>query len=348
MHDAAAARPEVARAPLRRLLAPYALAVVLASVSGLVAVAVASAYGLPLRDPDGLAGPSYVRLPAVVALFLLADVVPRALWRRTGLRAVARERWSPQRLAVVAVGLGSFYVTYVSYRNLKGALPFARPEVLDRDLLALDEAMAFGNDPAALLHDLLGTGVAAHLLAAVYLLFLAFVPLSLAAALVWSRDLRTGAWYVTALCLNWLLGAATYYLVPSLGPVFVRPGAYAALPETGVSALQDSLLTARAEVLADPVGADAIAGIAGFASLHTSIVFSAALLAHLLGLRAAVRWAAWVFLALTVLATAYFGWHYLVDDVAGLAVGGLAVLLAGWATRQLATRSEPEPSPAAG
>ena len=314
-------------------LRPYALAAALAVASAVVALVVTAAFDLPLRDPDGIAGPAYVRLPLIVVLFVVADVVPRVL-RRTGtVRQVLRERYSPQRMALVAVGLASFYLTYVSYRNLKSALPFARPRVLDEELLALDRAMAFGHEPSALLHDLLGTGVAAYVLSAVYLLFLAFVPLSLGAALVWGRSVRIGSWYVTALCLNWLLGAASYYVVPSLGPVFVRPDLYADLPETGVSALQQSLAEARLEVLADPAGADAIAGIAGFASLHCSIVFTAALIAHRIGLPRVVRWAMWAFLVLTVVATAYFGWHYLVDDVAGLALGATAVLVAERATR---------------
>jgi hypothetical protein len=35
---------------------------------------------------------------------------------------------------------------------------------------------------------------------------------------------------------------------------------------------------------------------------------------------------------LTILATVYFGWHYLVDDVAGLGIGAFAVWLAWRAT----------------
>jgi membrane-associated phospholipid phosphatase len=319
--------------PVLAALRPYAFAVLLAAAAALTAVAVTQLHDLPLRDPDGVAGPAYVRLPLIAALFLVADVVPRALRRGARIREVVRERWSLLRLSVVAVGLSTFYVSYVSYRNLKGALPFARPDVLDEQLLALDEALLLGHEPAALLHVILGTGLSAYVLSGVYLLFLAFVPLSLGAALVWERNVHVGAWYVTALCLNWLLGALSYFALPSLGPVFVRPERYADLPDTGVSALQDSLLGARFDVLADPVGADAVAGIAGFASLHCSIVFTAALLAHLVGLPWVLRWALWAFLALTVVSTAYFGWHYLVDDLAGLVLGAAAVLIAERVTR---------------
>jgi membrane-associated phospholipid phosphatase len=194
--------------------------------------------------------------------------------------------------------------------------------------------MAFGHDPALLLHELLGTGTAAYVLSAAYLLYLLFVPISLGAALIWGRNVRIGSWYVTALCLNWLLGAVSYYLVPSLGPVFVHPERYAGLPETGVSLLQESLARARLEVLADPTGADAIAGVAGFASLHCSVVFTAVLMAHLARLPLFVKAALWVFLLLTITATAYFGWHYLIDDVAGLLIGAASVLIGERVTRR--------------
>ena len=54
----------------------------IAAGSCVVAVAVAAAFGLQLRDPDGVAGPAYVRLPAVVALFVLSDVLPRSVQAR--------------------------------------------------------------------------------------------------------------------------------------------------------------------------------------------------------------------------------------------------------------------------
>lgn len=313
---------------LSQALRPYALAAVLAVSSVLVSIAVAARFGLPLRDPDGFVGPAYVRLPAAVLAMIVIDVVPRAIRRRSRVLDVVRERYGRERIVLVAAGLAVFYSSYVSYRNLKGALPFARPDVVDYQLLELDRLMAFGFDPAVVLHAVLGTGVVAYVLSGVYLVYLGFVPLSLAAALVWGRSARTGSWYVTALCLNWLLGAATYYLVPSLGPVFVRPDLYADLPPTGVAAMQENLAAARLAVLDDPIGADTIAGVAGFASLHVSVVFTAAIVAHRLGLPRLLRWSLWVFLGATMLATAYFGWHYLVDVVAGLALGAVAAAVA--------------------
>jgi hypothetical protein len=181
--------------------------------------------------------------------------------------------------------------------------------------------MFFGHDPATVLHSLLGRGISAQVLSAVYMAFLTFVPLSLGFALVWSSRIRAGVWYVTALTITWLLGALSYYLVPSLGPVYARPGLFSDLPVTGVSELQQTLMEHRSAVVSDPHGTDAVQSIAGFASLHIAVVFTAAAIAQLSGAPRVLRVSLWVYLGLTSLATIYFGWHYVIDDIAGLGIG---------------------------
>ncbi len=319
---------------------PYTFAVVVAVLTGAAAIVVGVATGLPMRDPDGVAGPSYVRLPMILGLFYLADILPRTLLRAStpgalypALRAVVHERWPWHRVRLSLIGLVAFYVTYVGYRNLKSYLPFAAgDDHWDDSLGIVDSILFLGADPATLLHTVLGTGVAAHVLSFVYISYLVFVPITLAAALVWNRDLSLGFWYVTALCLNFALGAVSYYLAPALGPVYVESSVYDALPETGVSALQDGLWNSRVTVMFDPWATGSVHGVAAFASLHVSVVFTAAFVAHRIGLHRALRTALWVYLGLTCLATVYFGWHYVVDDIAGVAIGWVAVVLGAFAT----------------
>jgi hypothetical protein len=275
-----------------------------------------------------------VLLLGTLGFFIVLDLLPRAI-KRPGpiystLPAVARERWNRRRIGAVCLGLLSFYITYLSYRNLKGFLPFLTDQDLDPALLSLDRSMFLGHDPGPLLHSILGTGIAAHLLSSVYLFFLAFVPISLGAALIASSNPIPGLWYVTALGLNWTLGVVSYFLLPALGPVFAAPDFYANLPETGTAALQQALIYERHEALAG----QAAQSIAAFASLHVSIVFAGALVAHLLRAPRTLRIALWVYLGLTFAATIYFGWHYVVDDIAGFAIGFASVflgaLMTGW------------------
>jgi membrane-associated phospholipid phosphatase len=245
---------------------------------------------------------------------------------------VWRTRWTPRRLMVGLVTILSFYVTYIAYRNLKSYLPVLREANFDAALLDLDRALLGGNDPAALLHSILGKGVASHVLSSVYLLYLSFVPLSVVGALAWTRKVATGIWYVTAVNFNWVLGLVSYYLVPSLGPVFVDPPLADQMPATAVWNLQQILLVDRVRFIDDPMGSGSVQSIAGFASLHVSVLFTAALMAYLMRARRMLQFALWTMLGLTVIATIYFGWHYVVDDIAGLIIGALSVYLAGVTT----------------
>jgi hypothetical protein len=303
-------------------------------------VVVSTGHDLPVRDADGIVGGRIVLLLGTMAVFFAIDVVPRAgrrcEWqgRRLGsaIAEVARERWSRRRLAIVLLGIVAFYMTYFAYRNLKSFLPLITPQDLDWSLLRMERDALGGTNPAEIVQDLLGTGISAHVLSFVYLFFLAFVPISLGASLIASINPLPGLWWVLALGVNWTLGIVSYYLVPSMGPIFIAPELFASLPDTGVSRLQDVLVEERARVLADPTATSAVQSIAGFASLHASIVFSAALIAHLLRMARGVRIALWAYLVLTLLATVYFGWHYVVDDIAGFAIGGFAVWISALLT----------------
>jgi hypothetical protein len=329
-----------------------------ALVSILAALIATDAGGLPLRDPDHVAGRRLVLVLGLVAVLVGLDVLVRAA-RRTGtvlpsraaIRSVRRERWTLGRGVAVGTALVSFYVTYLAYRNLKSMVPVLRPgELFDRQLADLDRGLFGGNDPAVLLHALLGTGMATHILSAAYMLFFVFIPGTLAFALVFSPNLQAGLFYVTAQSINWLLGAASYFLVPSLGPVYADPGVFANLPVSGVTQLQDILLDQRLEFLSDPSAGGTAQSIAAFASLHVSIFFTGALAAHLLGLGRRLRIAAWVLLGLTILATLHLGWHYVVDDLGGLVLGAMAVVLAravtGFDLRTARRLSTPSPVPA--
>jgi len=324
----------------RAWLAPVGIAV----FSAALMLIVAAAEGLPLRDPDARYVGSPLALIGVIAgIFLVLDLVPRS-WRRSretqkslsaSFVGVFEERWWGRRGLVVIAALLAFYVTYISYRNLKSFLPFVTDANFDGELLSAERSIFFGNDPARMLHDLLGTGFVAEFLSAVYLAFLTFVPISLAVALIWSNRVKVGITYVSALSICWILGAMSYYVIPALGPVFAEPGLFASLPDTGVSRLQETLLDHRREVLADPLATNAVQSIAAFASLHTGVLFAAALVAHRSRSHAAVRYGLWSMLGFTMIATVYFGWHYIVDDFGGLFIGAVAVLGAERLTKRL-------------
>jgi len=305
--------------PSRRavLAGPFVAAAALAG-----ALLATGAAGVPLRDPGGVTLRRFAVAVGLAAVLVLADLAVRAT------RGRRRPRWTRGQALAVVAAIVSFHVTYFAYRNVKSVVPLLSPGELHDRWLGELERDAFGAEPAALLHSLLGTGVSAHVLSAVYLLFFAFVPVALTAALVCSTKLESGLFFATALALNWVLAAISYRLLPALGPIYADPGAFADLPATGVSRLQETLLEQRTAFLRDPAAAGAAQSIGAFASLHTSLYFTAAVAARLLGYPRAVQAALWTGLIGTATATIYFGWHYVADDLAGVLIGAMALALA--------------------
>jgi membrane-associated phospholipid phosphatase len=325
----------------------YAMLVVVAVVMGALAIICSIALGYPLRDPDGFLGPAWIRLPLLVVGAFVADIVPRTLYRARGnpgrykaeAELLIREHWTKERITLVIVGLIGFYVTYVSYRNIKNFLPFIMRHgdgpatKYDYALHRFDHDLLFGHDPATLLHNVLGTGVSAYVLSWVYLLFLPLVPVSIVIWAVWSRNVSFGYWFITAQCICWALGTVSYYAIPTLGPNFFFPWLYTDLPHTGVARLQDALFYGRQNILWNPF-ADGVQSVAGFASLHVAITVSLALVGQYTLRTRIFRIALWTYVVLVAISTTYFGWHYIADDIAGLAIALVSVYLGALGTGQ--------------
>ena len=321
--------------------------VAIAAIMGALAIICSLALNYPLRDPDGFLGPAWIRLPLLVAGAFVADIVPRTLWRARGnpgrlkpeATLLVREHWTKERITLVIVGIVSFYVTYVSYRNIKNYLPFIMrdgdgpPTKYDYALHRFDHWLLFGHDPATLLHHVLGTSVSAYVLSWVYLIFLPMVPVSIVVWAVWSRNVSFGYWFITAQCICWALGTASYYAIPTLGPNFYFVWLYQGLPHTGVADLQDALFYARQNVLWNPF-ADGVQSTAGFASLHVAITVSLALVAQYTLRTRLIKVVLWAYVVLVTISTTYFGWHYIADDIAGLAIAIVSVYLGALGTGQ--------------
>jgi hypothetical protein len=321
---------------------------------GLLAVLCSLLFDAKLVDPDGFIGPSYLRLPIVVGIGFAIDLLPRTLWvsrldpRRMPevFRARWRAHWTRDRAVLVVSGILSFYITYVSYRNLKSQLPFieGRGHKFDRELFSLDKALFWGHEPAIVLHNLLGDGISAEILSSVYLWFLPLVPLALAVWLVWSRNLGYGYWFATSQCLAWALGTVSYYALPTLGPGFQHPWLYMTIDDTNAGRLMTSLANSRVWAVntSSPKLLDitnTLSGVAGFASLHIAITL---LVALMIQYTTTMRWLKivfWVNTSVTAVATLYFGWHYVADDIAGVAIALFSFYVGGWASGQSFTRT---------
>ena len=310
---------------------------------GVVTLWRSSVVGIPVRDPGGEIFRTRIAITAgIFAVLALLDAVrrtPRGRRRPRPVLETLRRRWPVRRLLVAASALLVYHVVYASYHNLKSWDVLNAPR--DHALTRVDQALFLGHSPAVLLHTALGEHWSAYVLVVVYESFPTLVSVAFVAAVVLVDRLPEGAVFLASAIWVWILGVATYYLVPSLGPFDDRPQDFAGLSHTIVTTTQATYLDQRAHLLADPSAHDAFAQVSAFASLHVGVTTVILLMAVYYRLqRTAVVLAG--YLALTVVATVYLGWHFVVDDLAGLAIGVAAVglgILTIYPTRRPTRRS---------
>ncbi|VXB39064.1 phosphatase PAP2 family protein [Nocardioides sp. AX2bis] len=302
--------------------------------------------GVPLRDPGGAWFAARIASSTVVfAVLALADAHHRTERGHRDLRgtlATLRGRWSPRRLVLAATGVTGYYVVYACYRNLKSWVAFQEPQ--DGTLLAWDRWLFLGHSPAGLLHDLLGVQVSAYVLVAVYESFSTLIRVAVVAAVVLPERVREGYVLLSSAAWVWILGVCSYYLVPSLGPFSSEPAQFADLPDTVVTETQRRFLAERADFLADPGAPGALSQVAAFGSLHVAVTCMLLLMAYHYGLRRTRRVMV-AFVLTTMVATVYLGWHFAVDDVAGVLIAVVAVLLGRATTGKPVTPGRGRASP---
>ena len=80
----------------------------------------------------------------------------------------------------------------------------------------------------------------------------------------------------------------------------------------------DSLSFTAAARWSGDVAEGAVQSVAGFASLHCGITLLVALMVQYTLHSSVLKIAFWANFGVTVVATLYFGWHYIADDVAGV------------------------------
>jgi hypothetical protein len=283
--------------------------------------------GIPLRDPGGAVLRNRLLLSAGVFLVLvLLDVLRRTESSRrrrpSALLETARTRWTGARLVLAVSALLAYHLVYFCYHNLKSWDAFNRPR--DQLLLGWDRWLFLGHDPSVVLHHLLGQHIATYALVGVYESFSTLVSVSFVAAVVLPDRMRDAYAFIASFIFVWILGVATYYAIPSLGPFHSAPADFAQLPHTMVQDTQARYMAQRAHMLADPQAPGSFAQVSAFASLHVGVTTVIVLMTRHLRLRRTARALA-VFLVCTVVATVYLGWHFFVDDVAGIAIATVSV-----------------------
>jgi hypothetical protein len=283
---------------------------------------------IPLRDVHGSI--LRTRLATSVLVFVAAVLVdaawrtPRPGWSPRAALATLRTRWTLRRVGLLWSGLLAYHLVYFSYHNLKSWDVLNAPR--DDLLTQWDRWLFLGHSPAVLLHDLLGRDVATWVLMVWYESFPTIVTISFVALPVLATRMRKGYVFLASMIWVWILGTACYYAIPSLGPFDYEPHIFAGLPETIVTRTQDLYMAQRAHLLADPSAPDAFAQVSAFASLHVGVTGVITGMLRYYGFRRLFA-VMCVYLAGTVVATVFLGWHFFVDDIAGVMIAVAAILL---------------------
>jgi len=276
---------------------------------------------------------SYFQFLLAIAAIVLPPWIVASLLRKLGGRLAPGS--FGRDLGIFLRALGPLLVVLVPYTNLKCRLLLFHPQLFDRILDHLDDVLHMGGGDLVAWVTHLHTPSRTAMLQVVYYYAWAALALPLAVAMA-----RSGVALVRrtlgALGLCYIVGGFVYLALPSLGPALVERWRYAALSDSHIFALQQTMLDALRYTVQNPhAPAAPFFGLAAFPSLH--------LATSALGLF--VAWKSWrplLFLLvpwnLAIAASAvYFGWHYVVDFYPALALAALGWWAAGLLTRVSST-----------
>ena len=172
------------------------------------------------------------------------------------------------------------------------------------------------------------------MLSYVYLAFLPMVPLGVTAWLVWSRNLSFGYWFVTSQCLAWTLGTLSYYALPTLGPGLEYVYLYNDLADTPTAGADGLAGRAPGRTSGSPASRGRCSPSPGSRACTVAITLLLALMVQYTIRSRIAKWVVWVNFGLTVIATLYFGWHYVADDIAGIVIAMVSFYIGGLASGQ--------------
>ncbi len=299
----------------------------LASVIALVAFLLAG----PVRTQPAMLALWLLRRIAVIAILSIALTIVAQLIRR--LRTGARWQENPAAMELARASfwcdttriLIAFTAIETSHLILKAYIPLINPGNHDTLLSRIDSTLFFGQDPLRLILDVFSSPTIHHVFDVLYsgVYFFALWA-GVVVFFAWLPGRRRIAFF-NGFFIMWQLGLVLYLLLPSWGPIFVRPELFestlADMPMTvavqhGLYLETSSLVTGRLDVVIR------FFGLAAFPSLHVAVFVFYALWARKIG-RA---WQIWntALVPLILIGSMLTGYHYLVDGLAGILVGAFS------------------------
>ncbi len=274
---------------------------------------------------------------AFLNVLALRATIPAIRWwrqRKTGdvsLLAELRSAYQPAYIAYVVRAALAVQITLLWFCCLKYVIPYVRPVVFDAELSALDTAMHWGVNPSELAVALTSSMPALlHATDAFYVGYFPILLIFFAYVMIQERRAHLRDPFVLGYCLFWLLGGLSYYLFPSMGPIYHQPAVFeGVMQHTPIAAkLNHELLIDYRAFAAAPWSHEPMLyyGIAAMPSLHVGACAMFACFARHFG---RVPFAIMIVLTMLMfLGSVITGWHYAIDGYAGALLGWLAYWIA--------------------
>jgi len=228
------------------------------------------------------------------------------------------------------------FVVLFAYCTLKSIIPVINPRLYDEQFNTMDYFLFLKHSPTELALTWIPLSCIGFLSFGYKFYFLLKIS-ALSSIYCVVRDRRIFHRLVIAFSLTYIFGLGIYLVVPAQGPIYYFPEAFqrieAPMSETSTYLLQRTLWTVYEQVkqhtpmefyeLTTESGIRN--GIAAFPSLHIAI--SCVLLYFLYRYHRVTFWLCFFPFWLMVLATIYFGWHYVVDNIAGFVLAALVLCI---------------------
>jgi membrane-associated phospholipid phosphatase len=215
---------------------------------------------------------------------------------------------------------------------LKSCINLLNPRNYDALLFRIDRSIHFGIAPAFFFVELFKSKSFYRFMDVFYSPFYYLINITYVPALIVLSSPVRRRIFAAAYILVCIFGLAIYTLVPSWGPVFSFPETFEnALQQMPITvSVQKQLYKETVQLIRNPMAKRSIqlGGIAAFPSLHLALLFLFALASKSVSRK-------WfhlnlIFLGLMMIGTVVTGYHYLIDDYAGLLLGWSLYKLAGY------------------
>lgn len=283
--------------------------------------------GLKFRDPlvlylQRIGSIFYMYAFMLIVVFFLTRVRDIESWRKCKQKISWSDTWvnfqnsflNFNSIAIDIRTLNAAAILFVLIINLRHLVPYINQTVYDSFLVSFEESLFGGKILSLWVIDLFGLN-SAILMSDVYELFYPYLSVIIF-AFVLCRNRELSQQFFVSFVVIWMAGIVITCIWPTWGPCFYLPQAFAALPETSMTQMQKGLWEMKVYLEANPYSAKGAYLISAMPSLHVAVVALGGF--YLWDISRFFSVISWFFVLLTVLATLYFGWHYLLDDLVAI------------------------------